>query len=95
MTSIHQVGHAISAKALGRSLKAALKKIAHRSVERLVVMKRGEPVAVILNVEAYEELLDQLEDLQLEVLAGERALSLNRGQLISLEEMRARVAKAP
>lgn len=95
MTSIHQVGHAISAKALGRNLKAALKKIAHRSVERLVVMKRGEPVAVILNVEAYEELLDQLEDLRLEVSAGERAISIDRGQLISLEEMRARVAKSP
>ncbi|MOA48360.1 type II toxin-antitoxin system [compost metagenome] len=64
-------------------------------MERLVVMKRGEPVAVILNVEAYEELLDQLEDLRVEVSAGERVLSLNKGQLISNEEMRVRFAKAP
>lgn len=83
---------AISAKVLRRNLRAMLQKVAHRSIDNLVVTKKSKPVAVILNVDAYEELLEQLEILRLEALAGDRLLNLNHDSLLSFAEMRSRFA---
>ncbi|MCY1279054.1 hypothetical protein D3C76_1762210 [compost metagenome] len=75
-----------------RSFSAKLREIASRETEKLVVFKDNEPAAVILNVEAYQELLDELEDLRVERIARDRLVSFDRGEAISHEDMMARFA---
>ncbi|MCY1331496.1 hypothetical protein D9M69_171640 [compost metagenome] len=75
-----------------RSFSAKLREIASRETEKLVVFKDNEPAAVILNVEAYQELLDELEDLRVERIARDRLVSFDRSEAISHEDMMARFA---
>ena len=77
---------------MARSFSAKLREIATRQIEKLVVFKDNEPAAVILNVEAYQELLDELEDLRVERVARDRLDSFERDKAISHEDMVARFA---
>jgi len=83
---------AVSVTTMARSFSAKLREIATRQVEKLVVFKDNEPAAVILNVEAYQELLDELEDLRVERVARDRLDSFERDKAISHEDMVARFA---
>jgi len=83
---------AVSVTTMARSFSAKLREIATRQIEKLVVFKDNEPAAVILNVEAYQELLDELEDLRVERVARERLDSFERDKAISHEDMVARFA---
>ncbi|MDF3933542.1 type II toxin-antitoxin system Phd/YefM family antitoxin [Pseudomonas citronellolis] len=83
---------AVSVTTMARSFSAKLREIATRQIEKLVVFKDNEPAAVILNVEAYQELLDELEDLRVERVARDRLDSFERDKAISHEDMVARFA---
>ncbi|MCY1434771.1 hypothetical protein D9M71_508410 [compost metagenome] len=83
---------AVSVTTMVRSFSAKLREIASRETEKLVVFKDNEPAAVILNVEAYQELLDELEDLRVERIARDRLVSFDRSEAISHEDMMARFA---
>lgn len=47
---------------------------------------------VIVNVQAYQELLDELENLRIEAIARDRLESFDRAKAISHDDMRARYA---
>ena len=46
--------------------------------------------AVTLSAEAYQALLDELEDLRIERVACDRIVTVHASELLSLEAMRAR-----
>ncbi|ANF56263.1 hypothetical protein [Halotalea alkalilenta] len=85
--------HAVSATAMARGFSARLKEISSRRTERLVVFKDNQPAAVIINVQAYQEMLDELENLRVESVARERLENFHEDQAMTHEEMRARFAK--
>jgi len=79
---------AVSATAMARGFSAKLKEIATRQTECLVVFKDNQPAAVLMNVHAYQELIDELEDLRIEAIARDRLASYQADQAISHDAMR-------
>jgi antitoxin StbD len=73
-----------------RSFGARLKDVASGEVTHLVIFKDNEPAAVLVGVETYQNLQDELEDLRAELLAIERLPSLDDIVTVSLEDMEAR-----
>jgi antitoxin StbD len=55
-----------------------------------VIFKDNEPAAVLVGIETYQALQDELEDLRSELLAIERPPSLDNNVTVSLEDMEAR-----
>ncbi|KQM55080.1 Phd-YefM [Pseudomonas sp. 2822-15] len=90
---LDRADQAISVTAMVRSFSSKLKEISSRTTDRLVVFKDNEPAAVIVNVDAYQELMDELEDLRIEATARDRLASFNPKSAISHADMRARYAK--
>lgn len=81
---------AVSATAMARTFGARLKEVTSGDATHLVIFKDNEPAAVLVGVEAYQALQDELEDLRAERLASERMLTLDEGKTVSLEDMEAR-----
>ena len=95
---LERADQAISVTAMVRGFSARLKEISSRATERLVIFKDNQPAAVIINVDAYQEMLDELEDLRIEAaarerLARERLIGFDRAKAVSHDDMRARYAK--
>ncbi|WP_238621121.1 hypothetical protein [Ectothiorhodospira lacustris] len=60
-----------------------------RHTGRLLIFKDNNPVAIMMNVQAYQDFFDELEDLRIEAVARDRLTSYQGGQLVSHEDMRA------
>lgn len=89
---LDRADQAISVTAMVRSFSAKLKEVSSRTTERLVIFKDNEPAAVIINVDAYQEMLDELEDLRVEAAARERLIGFDEADAISHDDMVARYA---
>ncbi|WP_435605900.1 type II toxin-antitoxin system Phd/YefM family antitoxin [Pseudomonas knackmussii] len=90
---MERADQAVSATAMVRNFSTRLREIASRETEKLVIFKDNEPAAVIVNIEAYQELLDELDDLRIERTARERLNGFEEKQAISHEDMMARYAE--
>ncbi|MBC3363474.1 type II toxin-antitoxin system Phd/YefM family antitoxin [Pseudomonas sp. SWRI154] len=90
---LERADQAVSVTAMVRGFSAKLKEVSSRATEKLVIFKDNEPAAVIINVDAYQEMLDELENLRVEATARERLISFDQAKAISHEDMRARYAK--
>ncbi|MHC8368271.1 type II toxin-antitoxin system Phd/YefM family antitoxin [Pseudomonas sp. ZT5P21] len=84
---------AISVAAMAWGFSARLEEISSRATERLVIFKDDQPAAVIINIEAYQEMLDELKVLRIEALAGERLTDFDQRTAASHDAMRARYAR--
>lgn len=89
---LERADQAVSVTTMVRSFSARLKEVSSRATDRLVIFKDNEPAAVIVNVDAYQEMLDELEDLRIEAIAHERMSTFDKGKAISLGDMKARYA---
>lgn len=81
---------AVSATAMARSFGAKLKEVTSGVATHLVIFKDNEPAAVLMGVEAFQAMRDELEDLRSEHLAAERLQSLKIDTTVSFEDMEAR-----
>ncbi|MBD8682983.1 type II toxin-antitoxin system Phd/YefM family antitoxin [Pseudomonas sp. CFBP 13719] len=73
-----------------RSFSAHLNDITSGNISHLVVFKDNEPAAVLMGIDAYQTLQDELEHLRSELLAIERLASVENYVTVSLEDMEAR-----
>lgn len=89
---LERADQAVSVTTMVRSFSARLKEVSSRATDRLVIFKDNEPAAVIVNVDAYQEMLDELEDLRIEAIAHERISTFDKSKAISLSDMKARYA---
>lgn len=87
---LNRADQAVSATAMVRGFSARLKDVTSGDVPHLVIFKDNEPAAVLVGIETYQSLQDELEDLRAELLAIERLSSLDDDVSVSLEEMEAR-----
>ena len=87
MNTRRHTARAVSLTQLKRTLDARLREVAARKHEKLVVVRGRIPMAVILDVESYQALLDELYDLRLENLAHDRLAGFEPGQAIRHEDL--------
>lgn len=66
---------------LARRGKGLFDKVASSEKDRLVVLRKSEPIAVVLNVNAFENLLDEVEELRTENVALNRIAGGNQDYL--------------
>lgn len=90
---LDRADQAVSVTAMVRGFSAKLKEVATRATERLVVFKDNEPAAVIMNVAAYQEMVDELENLRIEAISRDRLVDFVPAQAISHSDMRSRYGK--
>ena len=90
---LERADQAVSVTAMVRGFSAKLKEVSSRKTERLVIFKDNEPAAVIINVDAFQEMLDELENLRVEATARERLIGFDKANTISHDDMRARYSK--
>ncbi len=72
---------------LARQFKHYLDKICNREQEKYVVMRNNEPAAVLLSVEQFEGMVNELEDLRIEAIARERLAGFDGKTTISHDDM--------
>ena len=87
---LNRAEQAVSATAMVRGFSARLKDVTSGDISHLVIFKDNEPAAVLVGIDAYQALQDELEDLRSELLAIERLPSLDNDVTVSLEDMEAR-----
>jgi len=90
---LDRADQAVSATAMVRNFGAQLKEVTSGEVSHLVIFKDNAPAAVLMGIDAYQALRDELEDLRAERLAMERITSLDETRTLSLEEMEARFSR--
>ncbi len=84
---------AISITELARSAKRVFDRLTSGRQDRYVVMRNNTPAAVVLPVQEYEALLDELDELRVEAVAAERLESFNHKQAVSHDDMRHRFSE--
>ena len=84
---IERSDEALSITDMVRSTKSILNKLTSGEQNRYVIMKNNSPAAVLLNVQFYEALLDEVEDLRIEVIARKRLQDFHKSKTISHEDM--------
>ncbi|GHC30932.1 Phd-YefM [Aidingimonas halophila] len=87
-TLLERPEDAVSATTMARSFSAKLKEVSLRETDRMVIFKDNQPAAVLMNVQAYQELVDELEDLRIEAVSRDRVASYQSDQAITHDEMR-------
>ncbi|MHC8310708.1 type II toxin-antitoxin system Phd/YefM family antitoxin [Pseudomonas sp. GT1P32] len=90
---LERAEQAISVVAMVKDFSTRLTEISTRATERLVIFKDNQPAAVIINVEAYQEMLDELDDLRIEVAVLERLTGFDETSAIDHDDMRGRHAR--
>ena len=78
---------ALSITDMIKSAKDIMYKLNSREHDRYVIMKNNSPAAVLLNIHAYEDLLDELEDLRIEAVARTRLQTFDKSRAVSHEDM--------
>lgn len=89
---IERSDQAISVTDVSRSAKTIFDRLSSGKQQKYVVMRNNSPAAVMLPVEVYESLMDELDDLRIEMTARERVTNFDRTKAISHDEMMKRFA---
>jgi antitoxin StbD len=84
---IERSDDAISITDMIRSTKDIINKLTSGKQDHYVILRNNSPAAVLLNIQSYEALLDELEDLRVEVIARKRIQTFDRTNSISHEDM--------
>jgi antitoxin StbD len=88
---LSRADQAVSITDMVRSAKKYFDRLIAGEQDRYVVMRNNAPAAVMLAVEDYENLINELEDLKIELIAAERLAAMDGNtKLISHEDVVAR-----
>jgi len=77
----------LSATALSKKTSATLDSLEKGEAEKLIILKNNAPRAILLSIEAYEEMEEEMEDLRLAALAFARINSFKTEEALSHKEM--------
>lgn len=83
----------MSATTLSKKTSATLEALEKGEAEKLIILKNNAPKAVLLSIDAYEAMEEELEDLRLTALAIARMQSFDPDETISHDEMMERFGK--
>ena len=77
----------ISVTDVQRKAKDIFNKLASGTQSKFVVIRNNEMAAVVLPVDRYEAMLDELEDLRIDAIARERLATFDTSQAMSHDDM--------
>ena len=77
----------LSATTLSKKTAATLDSLTNGETEKLIILKNNTPRAILLSIEAYHEIEEEIEDLRLAALAFARKNSFKPEEAISHKEM--------
>lgn len=77
----------LSATALSKRTSATLQALEDGDAERLIILKNNAPKAVLLSMESYEAMQEEMEDLRLTALALTRLESFEEDKSLSHDYM--------
>ena len=83
----------ISATALSKKAANTLDSLEKGDIEKLIVLKNNTPKAILLSIDAYEAMEEELEDLRLTALALARFQSFEPEKALSHQEMMERFGR--
>lgn len=90
LSLLDRADNAISATTLVRNFGSKLKDLITGKTDRYVVFKDNQPAAVIVSVQSFQDMQDELENLRIEAIARDRLKDFDESTAISHEDMRAR-----
>ena len=77
----------LSATALSKKTAATLDSLEKGKADKFIILKNNTPKAIMLSIDAYEAMQEEIEDLRLASLGFARLKSLQEHEVISHEEM--------
>jgi antitoxin StbD len=83
----------LSATDLSRKTAATIDSLEKGDAEKLIILKNNAPKAVLLSIEAYQAMEEEIEDLRLTALALARLQSFQEDNAIPHEKMMEKFAK--
>jgi len=83
----------ISATALSKKTSATIDSFAKGETEKLIVLKNNTPKAILLSIDAFEAMEEEMEDLRLTALALARLQTFNPEEALSHSQMMEKYGK--
>jgi len=77
----------LSSTQLSKNTAATLNSIETGETDKLIILKNNSPKAILMSVESYEAMEEEIEDLRLTALALARIQNFNPLETISHDEM--------
>ena len=77
----------LSATDLSKKTAATLDALEKGLADKLIILRNNAPKAVLLSMVAYEELMEEIEDLRLGALALARAKTLTEKKVLSHKQV--------
>lgn len=77
----------LSATNLSKKTAATLDSLEKGETEKLIILKNNAPKAVLLSMESYEAMEEEMEDLRLAVLALSRMESFDENKALTHESL--------
>jgi len=84
---LERSSQAVSVTEVSRSAKTIFDRLSSGKQEKYVVMRNNAPAAVMMPVNIYEALMDELDDLHIQLTARDRLRSFDRSKAISHADM--------
>ena len=83
----------LSATALSKRTSATLDALEKGEAEKLIILRNNTPKAILLSIEHYETLQEEIEDLRLTALALARLETLDEKKALSHEYIQEKFGK--
>lgn len=83
----------LSSTQLSKNTAATLNSFETGETDKLIILKNNAPKAILMSVDAYESMEEEIEDLRLTALALSRIQNFDPMETISHKEMMNRYAK--
>ena len=88
-----RISNYLSATNLAKHTSSALNSFETGDNDKFIILKNNEPKAVLLSIESYEAMQEEMEDLRLAALALSRIQSFDPRESITHDEMMKKFAK--
>ncbi len=83
----------LSATKLSKNTSATLDALEKGEAEKLIILKNNAPKAVLLSIESYEAMEEEIEDLRLTALALARLESFDEKKALSHQHIQEKFSK--
>ncbi len=83
----------LSATALSKKTSATLDALEKGEAEKLIILKNNTPKAILLSIERYEAMEEEIEDLRLAALALARLETLDEKKVLSHQYIQEKFGK--
>lgn len=83
----------LSATTLSKKTAATLDTLEKGEIEKLIILKNNSPKAILVSIDAYEAMEEEMEDLRLATLALARLQTFKPAEALSHNQMMERFGK--